>query len=118
MNDQLIDNQNSGYVIYRLSALLLAKRLEDFPDLARKASRVVVYTETSKLDTRLDQTGTRGYAVGFRGLVHFVMSQLPQNEVIQAAIRKEVKLIPDIAIRELVLPVDLPAICRFGPEFI
>ena len=101
-NDRLIDQQNSGYSIRRLGALLLAKRLEDFADLARKASRVVVYTGTSKLETRLDQTGTKGYAVGFQGLVHFVMSQLPQNEVVEAAIRKEVKLIPEIAIRELV----------------
>ena len=30
------------------------------------------------------------------------MSQLPQNEVVEAAIRKEVKLIPEIVIRELV----------------
>jgi predicted HTH transcriptional regulator len=102
LNDRLIDQQNSGYSIRRLGALLLAKRLEDFSDLARKASRVVVYTGTSKLETRLDQTGTKGYAVGFQGLVHFVMSQLPQNEIVEAAIRKEVKLIPEIVIRELV----------------
>jgi predicted HTH transcriptional regulator len=30
------------------------------------------------------------------------MSQLPQNEVIEDALRKEVKLVPEIAIRELV----------------
>ncbi len=30
------------------------------------------------------------------------MSQLPQNEVIEAAIRNEVKLVSEIAIRELV----------------
>lgn len=82
--------------------MLLAKRLEDFPDVARKAARVVVYTGTSKLETRLDQTEVKGYAVGFHGLVHFVISQLPQNEIVEEAIRKEVKLAPEIAIRELV----------------
>ncbi len=104
LNDQLIDHQNSNssYSIRRLGALLLAKRLEDFPDLGQKASRVVVYTGRSKLETRLDQTGTKGYAVGFQGLVNFVMSQLPQNEIVEAAIRKEVKMISEIAIRELV----------------
>lgn len=30
------------------------------------------------------------------------MSQLPQNEIVEAAIRKEVKMLPEIAIRELV----------------
>src|SRR4030067_783028 len=90
------------YSIRRLCALLLAKHLDDFPDIARKAARVVVYVGTSKLDTRLDQTGTKGYAVGFQGLVRFIMNQLPQNEVIADALRKEVKLVPEVVIRELV----------------
>lgn len=92
----------SGYRIRRLGALLLAKRLEDFVDLGRKAPRVVVYTGSSKLDTRLDQVGAKGYAVGFQGLVKFILGQLPQNEVIVNALRTEVKLVPDIVIRELV----------------
>lgn len=66
-----------------------------------KAPRVVVYTGNSKLGTKLDQLGTKGYAVGFQGLIRFVMTQLPQNEVIRDAIRKEVKLIPELVIREL-----------------
>ncbi len=102
LNDRLIEIQGDNYLIRRLGALLLAKNLENFPDLVRKVPRVVVYSGTSKLETRLDQPGTKGYAVGFQGLVQFVMSQLPQNEVVEAAIRKEVKLIPEIVIRELV----------------
>ena len=102
LNDRLIDQQGSFYSIRRLGALLLAKRLDNFPDLERKVPRVVVYTGTSKLETRLDHTGIKGYAVGFQGLVHFIMSQLPQNEVVEEALRKEVKLIPEIVIRELV----------------
>lgn len=102
VRERLLDEAEGGYAIRRLGALLLAKRLEDFPDLARKAPRVVVYTGTAKTETRLDQTGTKGYAVGFQGLVRFVMAQLPQNEVIEDALRKDVKLVPEIAIRELV----------------
>jgi ATP-dependent DNA helicase RecG len=98
----MIDAQDGGYAIRRLGGLLLAKHLEDFPDLKRKAPRVVVYTGASKLETKLDQVGTKGYAVGFQGLVRFVMGQLPQNEVIEDALRKEVKLVPEITIRELV----------------
>lgn len=102
LSERLIDESNGTYAIRRLCVLLLAKRLDDFPDLARKAPRVVVYVGTSKLDTRLDQPGTKGYAVGFQGLVRFVMNQLPQNEIIEDALRKEVKLVPEIVIRELV----------------
>ncbi len=100
--ERIIDPGDAGYAIRRLGALLLAKRLEDFPELVRKAPRVVVYTGTNKLETRLDQVGTKGYAVGFQGLVRFIMSQLPQNEVIKDALRAEVKLVPELAIRELV----------------
>lgn len=101
LNHRLIDKIDGGFKIRRLGALLLAKRLDEFPDLARKAPRVVVYSGISKLETRLDQIGVRGYAVGFRGLVEFISAQLPQNEVIEDALRKEVKLIPEIVIREL-----------------
>ena len=80
--ERLIDIEGVHYAIRRLGALLLAKRLLDFADVARKAPRVVVYPGNSKLETKLDQPGTKGYAVGFQGLVRFVMSQLPQNEII------------------------------------
>lgn len=102
VRERLIDERGGVYAIRRLGALLLAKGLEEFPDLARKAARVVVFTGASKLDTRLDQTGAKGYAVGFQRLVRFVMGQLPQNEVIEDALRKEVKLVPEVVIRELV----------------
>lgn len=100
--ERLVSEEGGRFSISHLGALLLAKRLEDFPDVARKAPRVVVYTGASKLDTRLDQTGVKGYAVGFQGLVRFVMAQLPQNEVIEDALRRDVKLVPEIVIRELV----------------
>lgn len=100
--ERLVDFESGSYAIRRMGAILLARRLQDFPDLLRKAPRVVVYSGTSKLETRLDQPGTKGYAVGFQWLVHFVMSQLPQNEVIEDALRREVRLAPDIAVRELI----------------
>jgi predicted HTH transcriptional regulator len=102
VRERLIDKMADGYAIRRICGLLLAKRLDAFPDLARKAARVVVYSGISKLETRIDQTGQRGYAVGFQGLVDFVMAQLPQNEVIENALRKQVKLLPEKSVRELI----------------
>ncbi len=102
IQDRLIDEADGGYAIRRLGALLLARTLNSFSDLARKSPRVVVYTGESKLETKLDKTGVKGYAVTFQSMVRFVMAQLPQNEVIKDALRKKVKLVPEIAIRELV----------------
>ncbi|MBF0104317.1 MAG: putative DNA binding domain-containing protein [Deltaproteobacteria bacterium] len=102
VQERLIDTSNGKFAIRRLCAILLAKRLDSFPDVSRKAPRVVVYVGTSKIKTKLDQLEAKGYAVGFQGLVQFVMSQLPQNEVVEDALRKEIKLVPEIVIRELV----------------
>jgi predicted HTH transcriptional regulator len=66
LRERLIDEADGSYAIRRLGALLLSKRLTDFQDLERKAARVVVYTGTSKLETRLDQVGGKGYATGCR----------------------------------------------------
>jgi ATP-dependent DNA helicase RecG len=102
IRERLIDFVDGRYAVRRLGAILLAKRLERFPHLGRKAPRVIVYNGTSKLQTRIDQTGNRGYAVGFSGLHQFVMTQLPQNEIIENALRRQVKLLPDESIRELI----------------
>lgn len=99
----MVDVTGDRFSIRRMGALLLARRLPDFPsDLARKAPRVVVYQGTSKVKTKMDLPGTMGYAVGFQGLVRFVMAQLPQNEIIEDALRREEKLVPEVSIRELV----------------
>ncbi len=101
--NRLIDRQANGeFAIRRIGALLLARRLEDFSDVSRKAPRVVVYSGPSKVETKIDQLGIKGYASGFQGLVRFVMGQLPQNEIVKDALRREVKLVPEIAIREVV----------------
>ena len=101
-SERLIDYIAGRFAILRIGALLLAKQLDAFPDLSRKSVRVVVYSGLSKLETRIDQTGQRGYAVGFQGLVDFVMAQLPQNEIIENALRREVKLLPADSVRELI----------------
>jgi ATP-dependent DNA helicase RecG len=100
--ERMIDPVDGNWSIRRICGLLLARRLESFPDLSRRAARVVVYSGMGKTETRLDQTGGRGYAVGFQGLVDFVMGQLPQNEVIENALRKQVKLLPEESVRELI----------------
>jgi ATP-dependent DNA helicase RecG len=99
--ERLIEREDGTFGIRRIGALLLARKLTDFPDVVRKAPRVIVYDGVGKLHTRLDQTGVGGYAVRFKDLVRFVMSHLPQNEVVEDAIRRAVKLVPEEAIREL-----------------
>lgn len=101
LDERLIERSASGFHIMNIGAVLLAKSLRSFPGISRKAARVIVYAGESKMQTVSDQTGEKGYAVGFTGLVQYVMGKLPQNEVIEDAIRKEIKLVPEVVIREL-----------------
>lgn len=100
-DERLIEPSAAGFHILRICAVLLAKNLKEFPDISRKAARVIVYAGESKLKTLSDITGEKGYAVGFTNLVRHVMGKLPQNEVIEDALRKEVKLLPEVVVREL-----------------
>lgn len=101
ISEKLIEKTDVGFNILNIGAILLAKNLKNFTHIQRKATRVIVYKGESKLETLSDLTGEKGYAVGFIGLVQYVMGKLPQNEIIKDAIRKEVKLVPEVVIREL-----------------
>jgi len=90
-----------GYVT-NLGAIAAARRLADFPDLSRKAVRVVVYDGLNKASTRLEKEGTKGYAISFQGLIESIMTLLPQSEVIEQALRKKRTIYPEIALREIV----------------
>lgn len=90
-----------GYV-NNLGAITAARKLADFPDLSRKAIRVVVYDGLNKASTRLEKEGTKGYAISFQGLIEYVMTLLPQSEVIEQALRKKRTIYPEIALREII----------------
>ena len=77
-------------------------KLSDFETLARKAIRVIVYKGKGRTETVKEQVGARGYAVGFEGLVGYITDQLPGNEETGKALRRQVRVYPEIAIRELV----------------
>ncbi|MDR1924508.1 MAG: putative DNA binding domain-containing protein [Planctomycetaceae bacterium] len=94
--------KNTSYAITKLGAILLAKELKDFENVERKSPRVIVYKGKNKVETIREQCGSKGYAVGFEGLVTWINSQLPANEEIGKALRTESRMYPEISIRELV----------------
>jgi len=101
--ERLIVKQPSGlWTISNLGAILFAKKLDQFDRLARKAPRVIAYEGKDKLRTKADKPGIKGYAVGFEGLIEYVNGLVPSNEIIEQALRREVKMFPEIAVRELV----------------
>lgn len=95
-------NVENQWQITNAGALLYAMNLGDFPRLARKAARVVHYVGTSRIKTKREQVGQRGYAAGFKGLIGYIADQLPNSEVIQDGLRMDELLFPGLVVRELV----------------
>lgn len=91
-----------NYDITNLGAILLAKDLNMFPSVRRKAVRVVVYGGNTRQEIKKERTGKFGYAISFETLTDYINDQLPSNEEISRALRKEVKMYPEVAVREFV----------------
>ncbi|MEO9900239.1 ATP-binding protein [Nisaea sp.] len=103
INDRLIQKNDSGhYDITNLGATLLSRDLGSFPTVSRKRIRLVIYDGRGRIKTKREIEGTKGYATGFSGLMDYLKALLPRNEVIGDAIRREVPLYPDLALRELI----------------
>ena len=92
---------SGGGFVTNIGAIAAARKLADFPDLSRKAVRVILYEGLNKAQTKLEQEGARGYGVSFQGLLNFVMSLLPQSEVIEQALREKRTIYPELALREI-----------------
>jgi predicted HTH transcriptional regulator len=99
----IVESETGNYNITNLGAILFANNITNFPSLAGKTFRVIAYLGSSKTGPAYsDIIGVKGYAFGFEGLVNHVNKQLPLNEVIGEALRKEIPTYPQLAIRELV----------------
>ena len=102
-NDDLIKRTENGkYSITNLGAILFAKNLNSFSNLKRKAIRVIQYKDNTKFETIKEREGAKGYAVGFEGLIDYINNILHSNEVIKQAFRENIRMYPELSIREIV----------------
>jgi predicted HTH transcriptional regulator len=90
------------YAITNIGAILFAIDLEKFGRLGRKALRVVIYQGPNRVSTIKEHFFKKGYAAAFTEIIEYINDQLPRSEVIGEALRREVRVYPEIAIRELV----------------
>jgi ATP-dependent DNA helicase RecG len=97
----IIREPSGGGYITNLGAIAAAKSLNEFPEISRKAIRVIAYNGLNKAKTKEERPGSRGYALGFQNLMKNLMGMLPQNEIISEGLRKRVNVYPEIAIREI-----------------
>lgn len=86
--------------ITNLGAVLFANDINDFKELSSRKVIVRRYVGTNNRDLLIEQIGQYGYAVGFEGLIDFIMKNV-SIEQIDVKRHEDVKY-PKIAIREFV----------------
>ncbi|KJS69475.1 MAG: transcriptional regulator [Comamonadaceae bacterium BICA1-1] len=101
--DRLLERMDSGHWrVFNLGALLFAQRLADFGALGRKAVRLVRYKGDDRLQAEPEPLFLAGYAPVYEAVIAAIHQRLSGNEVIGKALRADVRMYPDLAIRELV----------------
>ncbi len=99
--DFIVRNDAGGWGITNLGALMVAADLGEFKALAKRAVRVIQYRGDGRLDGVQERAFTKGYAISHEEVVQFIMAIIPQEEVLDGAIRREVVSFPEVAVREL-----------------
>ena len=103
LEEGCIFRQDNGlYAVTNLGAISLGRRLREFKRLSRKAIRVVQYDGNNRIKMLKEDTGTKGYVVGFENLVKYIEALLPAEEIINGALREKSTEYPILAIREAV----------------
>jgi predicted HTH transcriptional regulator len=100
--ERILTRESRGFYVTNFGAISAARDFSDFPSIERKRIRLIRYKGTNKIDAIEEVPGRRGYAVGFEGLIKFIVRLLPRSEVIQQSLRAVVGLYPEVAIRELI----------------
>ncbi|HEY3283118.1 MAG TPA: ATP-binding protein [Armatimonadota bacterium] len=101
--DRFVRMSSDGYWgVTNLGAVLLAHQVTAFPRLGRKSVRVVVYRDSSRIETTREIERQAGYAADFEELMSALSTLLPSNEVLGQALRRQVPMYPEVAVRELV----------------
>lgn len=103
IEDLLVVKQDNGlFAITNVGALMYAKKLSDFPTLARKMVRIIQYNGNSRVSTKNDLLLDKGYACGFEEMMRYIDGILPKKETITDGVRSSVPSYPSVSVRELI----------------
>lgn len=94
-------NDAGNWNVTNLGALMLAKDLKKFDNFTRRTIRVIWYKNNSRLEAVREKEFSAGYLLSYEDIIQYIMTVIPQEEVIVDGVRKTVLSFPEIAIREL-----------------
>lgn len=88
--------------VTNLGAITIAHDMGHFDKHARRGIRLIFYKGTNRREGERETLGRKGYAIGFKKLIDYLLQRLPTNEVIKDALRKDVPLYPELTLREII----------------
>lgn len=80
---------------------MIGKDLKKFENLSKRAVRVIWYKNSTRLEAIREKEFAGGYVFSHEDIVQYIMTIIPQEEVIVEATRKSIISFPEIAIREM-----------------
>lgn len=99
--DMVRPQDDGGYAITNLGALLVARKLSDFAALRKRVLRVIRFDGKGCIDILDDQFFDEGYATAISRAESYIMSAVPSREMADGAFRRVVRDYPQRAVREL-----------------
>ena len=101
-NFKLLSRSGGKYHPTNLCVLTCAKNLENFSGFEKFGIRFLCYPAENRLTALKDIIFNGGYTLALDKIVAEILLNLPHSEVIEAATRINVPIIPSIVIRELI----------------
>ncbi len=94
-------NDGGTWDITNYGALMIATDLREFENLRKRSVRVIRYRDKSRIGGISEREFQAGYAISFEDIVLYILTVIPQEEVIEGGIRRQRYSFPETAIREL-----------------
>ena len=94
-------NDGGTWDITNYAALMIAADLKEFENLSKRSVRVIRYRDKSRIGGISERVFHTGYAISFEEIVLYILTVIPQEEVIEDGIRRQKYSFPETAIREL-----------------
>lgn len=94
-------NDSGTWDITNYGALMIASNLNRFERLSKRVVRVIRYPDKSRLSGIGEREFSSGYVISFEEIVSYIMTVIPQEEIMEGGIRKQRFNFPESAIREL-----------------
>jgi predicted HTH transcriptional regulator len=97
----IVANDAANWDITVLGALLMSKDIKKFDGLLKKTVRVIWYKGNDRINAIREKEFSGGYAFSHEDIVQYILTIIPQEEIMDGPIRKTSLSFPEVAIREL-----------------